>query len=227
MAQSGPDKSAAVPLERERELTIQLLTDHFAQDNLSVDELERRIALVFQAKSVPALRDLTKDLATAAVEAEPARKSKGKGKSRDKVATVGEAPLPEAFAPERDRIVSVMAQTRRHGLWQLPRHLDLWSVMSETHLDLTEARLSPGVTEIHIRAVMATVKVIVPPGVRVVVQPSAFMADVSDEIQTQPPVGSQAPVVRITGPVFMAELKVRVRRKEVLSGDLGDETVDD
>jgi hypothetical protein len=226
MAQSGPDKSAPVPLERERELTIQLLTDHFAQDNLSVDELERRIALVFQAKSVPALRDLTKDLASAAPEAQPERKGKGKGKSRDKVATVGEAPLPEAFAPERDRIVSVMAQTRRHGLWQLPRHLDLWSVMSETHLDLTEARLSPGVTEIHVRAVMATVKVIVPPGVRVVVQPSAFMADVSDEILSQPPVGSQAPVVRITGPVFMAELKVRVRKKELLSGDIGDEDVE-
>ena len=222
MAPSGPDKSAPVPLERERELTIQLLTDHFAQDNLSVDELERRIALVFQAKSLPALRELTKDLASAAAEPEPARKTRGKGRSRDKLTTVGEAPLPEAFAPERDRIVSVMAQTRRRGVWHLPRHLDLWSVMSETHLDLTEARLSPGVTEIHIRAVMATVKVIVPPGVRVVVQPSAFMAEVSDEILTQPPVGSQAPVVRITGPVFMAELKVRVRKREILSGDVID-----
>ena len=229
MAQSGPDKSAPVPLERERELTIQLLTDHFAQDNLSVDELERRIALVFQAKSVPALRELTKDLATAAPEAEPARKGKarGRGKRKDQVAVVGEAPLPEAFAPERDRIVSVMAQTRRRGVWQLPRFLDLWSVMSETHLDLTEARLSPGVTEIHVRAFMATVKVIVPPGVRVVVQPSAFMADVSDESLTQPPVGSQAPVVRITGPVFMAELKVRVRKKELLSGDDIDNSVDE
>jgi hypothetical protein len=220
MAPSGPDKPTPVPLERERELTIQLLTDHFAQDNLSVEELERRIALVFRATSVPALRDLTSDLVSQAPEAEPARKGgrRGRGGKKDAIAAPGDAPLPEAFAPESDRIVSVMAQTRRRGVWQLPRHLDLWSVMSETHLDLTEARLSPGVTEIHLRAVMATVKVIVPPGVRVVVQPSAFMAEVSDEVLSQPPVGSQAPVVRITGPVFMAELKVRVRTRELQSG---------
>ena len=229
MAQSSGDKSLPVSLERERELAIQLLTDHFAQDQLSVDELERRIALVFQAKSLPALRDLTKDLAAPQDEDDSRGKARGKGKgrSKDKLATVGAAPVPEAFAPDRDRIVSVMAQTKRRGPFQLPRHLDLWSVMSETHLDLTEARLSPGVTEIHLRAVMATVKVIVPPGVRVVVQPSAFMAEVSDEVLTQPPVGSQAPVVRITGPVFMAELRVRVRRKELQSGDPFEDAIDD
>ena len=223
MAPSGPDKNAPVTLERERELTIQLLTDSFAQDTLSVDELERRIALVFRATSLPALRELTKDLVSEPKEEAPARK----GKRKNAVAAVGEAPLPDAFVPERDRIVSVMAQTRRRGMWQLPRHLDLWSVMSETHLDLTEARLSPGVTEIHVRAVMATVKVIVPPGVRVVVQPSAFMAEVNDDVQTQPALGTQAPVVRITGPVFMAELKVRVRTRELPAGELADESLDE
>jgi hypothetical protein len=72
------------------------------------------------------------------------------------------------------------------------------------------------VTEIHLRAVMAAVKVIVSPAVRVVVQPSAFMSSVADEIGNQPPVGSGAPVVRITGPVVMSELKVVVRRRELL-----------
>lgn len=186
-------------LERERELTIELLSDHFAQDNLSLDELERRIELAYRASSLPALRDLTKDL----------RRDEGA------VVPAPDAPLPEVFAPERDRIVSVMTQTKRRGMWQPARHLDLWSVMSETHLDLTRARLSPGVTEIHVRALMAAVKVIVPPGVRVVVQPSAFMAEVSDEALDPPPVGSNAPVVRITGGLVMSELKVRVRTREL------------
>ena len=204
MAPSGPDRHP-VSLQGERDRTIELLSEHFAQDNLTLDQLEQRIDLAYQASSIPALRELTKDLQTdaGAVVARPA------------------APLPEVFAPERDRIVSIMANTKRRGTWQPPRHLDVWSVMSETLLDLTEARLLAGVTEIHLRAIMASVKVIVPPGVRVVVQPSAFMAEVSDEVLEQPPVGSQAPVVRITGRVIMTELKVVVRHRERLSS--GDE----
>lgn len=203
MAPSGPEKPA-VSLERERDLTIELLSDHFAHDNLTLDELELRIEQAYRASSPSALRELTKDLRTQAGAVVPRP----------------EAPLPEVFAPEQDRIVSIMATTKRRGAWQPPRHLDVWSVMSELLLDLTEARLLAGVTEIHLRAVMASVKVIVPPGVRVVVQPSAFMAEVSDEALDAPPVGSQAPVVRITGPVFMAELKVVVRHRERLtSGD--------
>ena len=75
--------------------------------------------------------------------------------------------------------------------------------------------LASGVTEIHLRAVMAAVRVIVPPGVRVVVQPNAIMSSVIDDMEDQPPVGSGAPVVRITGPVIMSELKIKVRVREL------------
>jgi hypothetical protein len=199
MAQSGPDKPV-VSLERERERTIELLSQHFAHDNLSLDELERRLEQVYRASSVSALRDLTRDLPTDAAEAQERRA----------------VAVPEAFAPEHDRIVSIMAETKRRGMWRAPKRLDVWCIMSDTTLDLTEALLTSAVTEIHLRAVMAAVKVIVSPGVRVVVQPSAFMSSVADEIANQPPVGSGAPVVRITGPVVMAELKVVVRRRELL-----------
>lgn len=199
MAQSGPDHPV-VPLERERERTIELLSQHFANDNLSLDELESRLERVYRAASVPALRELTKDLPTDAVEAQERRA----------------VAVPDAFAPESDRIVSIMAETKRRGVWRPPKRLDLWCIMSDTTLDLTQAQLTSGVTEIHFRAVMAAVKIIVPPGVRVVVQPSAFMSSVTDDLLDQPAVGSGAPVLRITGPVIMTELKVKVRRRELL-----------
>lgn len=205
MARSGPEQQV-VSVEREREKTIALLSEHFAQDNLSLEELERRIEQAYRASSVSSLRALTSDLHQSAAEP-PAEAPHGHA----------HAPLPEIFAPQQDRIVSILAQTNRRGVWQPPKRLDVWSIMSETHLDLTQARLSPGVTEIHLRAIMATVKVSVPPGVRVVVQPSAFMAEVADDVLDPPPVGSNAPVVRITGPVVMAELKVRVRARERLA----------
>jgi hypothetical protein len=194
-----PRSDLPVSLEHERERTIEVLSRHFAYDNLSLDELERRMEQVYRAGSVPALRELTKDLPLEATEAEERRA----------------VAVPEAFAPERDRIVSIMAETKRRGVWRPPKRLDVWSIMSDTKLDLTEAVLSSGVTEIRLRAVMAAVRVIVPPGVRVVVQPSAFMSAVDDDMEDQPPVGSGAPVVRITGPVFMSELKVKVRMREL------------
>lgn len=186
--------------ELERERTIELLSRHFAHDNLTLDELERRIEESYRASTVPALRDLTRDLPTDAVEAQQQRA----------------APLPEVFVGERDRIVSIMAETKRRGVWRPARHLDVWSIMSDTRLDLTEATLSSGVTEIELHGLMCTVKVIVPPGVRIVVQARAFMATVSDESYDPPQVGSGAPVVRITGTLVMGELKVRVRSREQL-----------
>jgi len=193
-----PRADVPVPLEQERQRTIELLSKHFAYDNLSMDELERRLEQVYRAASVPALRELTNDLPVDVAESQ----------ERQAVA------LPEAFAPERDRIVSIMAETKK-SVWRPPKRLDLWCIMSDTKLDLTEAALGAGVTEIRLRAVMAAVRIIVPPGVRVVVQPSAFMSSVVDDVEDQPPVGSGAPVIRILGPVIMSELKIKVRTREL------------
>ena len=188
-------------LDAEREKAIAVLSRHFADDTLSLEELERRIERVYQAQTGVAVRDVTRDLPeTAGV---PVSHAGG---------------VPEVYNREDDRIVSVMAQTVRRGPWHPARRLRVWSVMSETELDLTHAQLAPGVTEIHLTAVMTQVKIILPPGVRAVVQPGAFMAEVSEEIFDQPALGTGAPVVRITGPVVMAELKVSVRTRELLDG---------
>ena len=201
MAPSGPD--LPVSLDRERERTIALLGDHFAQDNLSLEELEHRIEEAYRARDLPALRDLLKDLPT--------------DEQTRAVAPRQSAPARDIFVAEDGRIVSVMSQTSRRGIWHVPRSLDVWSVMSETNLDLTQAVLGSGVTEIDLHGIMTSIRIVVPPGVRVVMQAGSFMAEVSDLTDDPPPVGSGAPVVRITGFVFMAELKVTVRRRELLS----------
>ena len=187
-----------VSLEREREQTIELLSKHFAQDNLSIEELERRIEQAYRAVSVHALRELERDLPQLTGAPPPPRVA---------------APLPAVFTPERDRIVSVMAETKRRGLWRPARHLDVWCVMSDTKLDLTEAILPGGVTEIELHGLMCAVRVIVPAGVRVVVQATAFMATV-DESDESPRARGDGPVIRITGTLIMGELKVRVRTRE-------------
>ena len=199
MAPSGPE--LPVSLQQERERAIALLGEHFAQDNLSLEELERRIERAYRAPDLQSLKALMKDLPSAdlaAVAPSP----------RSAVAS------PEIYPLEEGRVVSIMSNTKRGGIWQPPRFLDVWAIMSETLLDMTRAVLQPGVTELEVRGLMTTVKIIVPPGVRVVTQASSFMAEVSDLTLDPPPVGSGAPVIRITGWVVMGELKVVVRRTE-------------
>lgn len=197
MTRESGQPDVPVPLARERERVIGLLSDHFAYDSISLDELERRIDRAYRATSVEELREVTRDLPADAAEARERRT----------------APVPEAFAPAEERLLSIMAETKRRGVWRPPRRLDVWSIMSDTRLDLRQAILPSGVTEIHLRAVMTAVRVIVPPGVRVVVQAEAVMSSVHDEPYEPPSVGSGAPVVRITGFVVMGELKVRVRAR--------------
>lgn len=204
MAKTPPPKpeGVIVSVEGERERTIALLSQHFAQDNLSLEELERRIEAAYKAPTVPALRDLTRDLVTEAPAA-PA----GKAGKRD-------VPAPLEYAPEREKINSIMSSTVRKGVWRPARRIDLRSIMSEATLDLTQAVLPPGVTEIRMLALMSSAKIIVPPGVRVVIQPSSIMSSVSDETMEPPAVGSGAPVVRLTGILVMSELRAVVRRRE-------------
>ena len=203
------EEPAIVTVDGERERTIALLSQHFAQDNLSLEELEKRLEAVYQAKSVTAVRELTRDL----VVDSPAAPSS--------LAPVRSTPsaVSTDYPLEHERITSIMSETKRTGPWQVARKLNVWSVMSETKLDLTQAILQPGVTEIKLNALMASVKVIVPPGVRVVLQAGALMGSVSDETVNPPAVGSGAPVVRITGRVVMSELVALVRRRELGAGD--------
>jgi hypothetical protein len=210
VAKKGAKQQEAVgvvTVEGERERAIALLSEHFAQDNLSLDDFEKRVEMVYKASSVPALRDLTRDLTPAA----PAAAAVAQKDSAD--------PRPvQVEALERESIRSIMSSAKRGGVWRPARHVDLLTVMSESELDLTQAVLQPGVTEIRLRGLMAQVKVIIPPGVRVVLQPSSIMSSVSDETLDPPAVGSGAPVVRITGTVVMTELRAVVRRREG-SGD--------
>jgi hypothetical protein len=207
--QAPPKEITIVTVEGEREKTIELLSKHFAQDNLSLEELELRIESAYRASTVPALRDLTKDLEVApepgAVAAVPARAAKG-------------AAVVADYGLEHERIRSIMSETKRLGPWNPAKKIDVLCVMSETVLDLTQAVLQPGVTEIKLRCLMASVKIIVPPGVRVVLQAGAFMSSVSDETIDPPAVGSGAPVVRVTGTVMMTELIAVLRKRELSAG---------
>src|SRR3954468_10551628 len=158
MSAQGPEHRPPVSMEQARERTIDLLSTHFANDALTLEELERRMELAYRATSMTELAALTSDLEVAA----PAAVSR----------TEPEASL--AITLDHDRLVSVMGETQRRGTWAVPQHLDVVAIMSDTLIDLTHASLPTGIIDIHVKALMASVRIIVPSGVRIANRMSAF-----------------------------------------------------
>lgn len=185
-------------LSQLRERAIEQLSAHFAQDDLTLEELERRIEQAYRAENAVELDALTADLRERAMLPPP-------------TAQPGVAPRQrmEVGTREYDRILAVMSETRRTGLWSVPQRLDLVSIMSDTKIDLSSAELPDGVVDLHVRAVWTSLKIILPPGLRVVNRMSAFMASVNNDADevAGPAVG---PVVRLTGLALMAEVKIVV-----------------
>jgi hypothetical protein len=207
------DAPPPVPsLARAREQKISELSQHFANDDLSLDDLERRIERVYRAGNVLELDEITADLRDTA-RAVNSSVAAGHGSSRSV------APIS---APDHARMLAIMGETKRVGRWQVPRQLEVLSIMSDTKLDLTQAVLAPGVTDIHVRAFWSACKIVVPPEMRVINEMHAIMASVTSKAHEMDPPGSKrrgGPVIRLTGTAVMAEVKVVVRKVERVDDD--------
>ena len=210
------DAPTPVPsLARAREQKISELSQYFANDDLTLDELERRIERVYRAGNVLELDEITADLRSVA---QPA--------SQQLAPTGGSSGSAAPVAPPAGtRMLAIMGETRRVGRWQVPRQLDVLSIMSDTKLDLTQAAVAPGITEIHVRAFWSACKIVVPPNMRVINEMHAIMASVTSKAHEMdaPGARSTGPVIRLTGTALMAEVKVVVRTVESVHDDDDDD----
>ena len=204
-----PDSSFPIAsLARAREQKINELSTHFANDDLSLEDLERRIERVYKAASVVELEEITADLRQA-VAPPPESQS---------LSTPGSKIVTSAYRAAEARILALMSSTRRVGRWAVPQRLDVVAIMSDTKLDFTHAVMPDGITDIHLRAVMSSCKLVVPPNVRVINETHSVMSTVrsrADELlPDDAPASRSSPVIRLTGIALMADVKVVVRRVE-------------
>lgn len=206
-----PDSADSSPtsplLPRVREAKIDELSRHFANDDLSLEDLERRIERVYKAGSLAELESITADLQGLSVPVPSAQ---------TRPARVSSAPVSAGSGSDHGRILAIMSETRRTGRWTVPRRLEVVSVMSDTKLDLTQAILPAGVIDVEVRAVWAACKITIPPGVRVINETHAIMAAVrtkGDDLEAVA-ANPSMPTIRLRGLALMAEVKVVVRRRE-------------
>ena len=202
----SPDHKPVLSVADERERVLQELSFHFAQDNLSLDELETRMERAYKSATVAELQQLVADL--------PRAEAPGRAPAAPLV------PAPaEALVADRERVMSVMSETKRGGPWLMPQRLELLAVMSDTTIDLTQATLPAGIIDIHIRSLWAAVKIIVPPGLQVVNRLTSLMGSVGgggepDDERRGLPAWRSNTVIRLSGWAVMAEVQTHVRKLE-------------
>lgn len=208
----GPFAEEAHAPERQR--TIDVLCEAFANDELEVEEFERRVEAAHRASSSEELRYLLTGLPSASVPA-PVPK---KGRSSQTVPAAGTSPSPANVpAPYMGEVrewsvsVGVMGGNSQSGYWVPARKNVVIGVLGGCEMDLREAQLAPGVTEIIVVAFMGGVEVVVPPWLQVEVSGIGIMGGFEHNQSTPPLPTPGGPIVRISGLAMMGGASVSVR----------------
>jgi hypothetical protein len=178
-----------VSIEDARERAIRVLTDSYAYDAISEGEFEWRLSALMRASTTPELDAAVADLVSA---------SQGLMRIHDRT------PLTEG------RITGIMSEVTRRGAWRLPERLEVRAVMCQMTIDLRYAVVPHGCALI-VKATMANVQVIVPPGMSVGFDVSALLGAAGcDATDALIPRGAM-PDIRVVGSALMAEVRVRVK----------------
>lgn len=159
-----------------REEAAALLARGFAEDALTLEEFEDRVAMVWRASTEEELGALVADL-PAPIRA-PA------------------VPATGALAPAPSRIRVVLGNHERGGAMELPQRLDLRVVAGNAELDFRHATFPHPVTEIAIDAIFGNVEITVPAGMTVENHGIGLLGS----FECRPPGGSaRRGSIRITG----------------------------
>jgi hypothetical protein len=194
---SSESKPALVTLRDHRDRVIDALSEHFARDDLSMDEYEKRVDRAHCATSITALDQLLSDL-----------------QPLEEPSLALTRPQPTALdvsRPRRKRVVAIMGGVDRKGQWVVPSELRVTAIMGGVDLDFREALLPPGITEVTVRAIMGGVDIIVPPNVAVEADGFAIMGGFEEMHRAPAAPDPDRPLLRISGFALMGGVDIDTR----------------
>ncbi len=209
-----PDDTPSPPLQKSRQVTIDALCEHFANDVMAVEEFERRVDVAHRASSSEELKALLQDMpgggdlpATTTVGASMPVASRGYG--------VTDA----AHVRDSQFMVAILGGSSRKGRWTPARTNHAIAIMGGTELDFREAQMPPGVTTVQVFTMCGGVEIIVPPGMRVESHGVGIMGgfDHAEDAGVDP--DPDAPVLRITGVAIMGGVEIKSRFTGETAGD--------
>ncbi|MFC4532591.1 DUF1707 SHOCT-like domain-containing protein [Sphaerisporangium dianthi] len=173
----GPAPHELRASDDDRERVAAVLRDAVADGRLTPDEHEERVERVYTARTLGELAVLTGDL------------------------------LPEHLQPlqaDGRPVMALFRSEQREGRWVVPSHYAVTAVGTGVTLDLREALLQSSHITVQATVVGATLTLIVPEGVRVIIPASAVMAGKKNQVREA--LAPDAPVIEITGVIMMGNV---------------------
>jgi hypothetical protein len=186
-----PPTPPLVALEREKDQARTLLGDGYARDLITQAELDRRLEALEHATAVAEVQSLTEDLRGHETALAPAHGGRG-------------------LAPAPQRIGAVLSSIERKGAFSLRERTDVRVVLGSATLDLRQAELSAGETELRVNVKLGSLDLVVPPGWRIDNQATAFLSAIDEDESARPALPGQR-VVRIVGRVVLGALTIHER----------------
>jgi hypothetical protein len=190
-------------VSQSRQVTVDALCEHFANDEMSVEEFERRVEAAHKADSIQELKDLLADLPGASP---PAKRATVPAEAPKRKYRVTDA----AHVREREVMVAILGGSSRKGKWSPARKNYAFAIMGGAELDFREAILAPGVTEVQVVAAWGGIDILVPPGLNVESHGIGLMGGF-DHVTDISPGDPDGPTLRITGIACMGGVNIQVR----------------
>ena len=194
------EPTGPAPDAEQRDAAAARLTQAFAEGRLELEDLEQRLEIVMRCASVADLALTLTGLGTPAELSEPDVS----------------VPAP-SFRTDRPRAsprtIVVMSGAHRRGRWVPSPVHRVYALMGGAKLDLRDAELPPGITEIRVNVLMGGVRVIVSPDLDLEVDGWAIFGGIEKRHMHPAPLENQMRRVRIHARIALGRLDVRVRQR--------------
>ncbi|HUO70185.1 MAG TPA: DUF1707 domain-containing protein [Solirubrobacteraceae bacterium] len=192
--------------DRERERAAELLREAMASGRLSVDELDERMRLVFDAKTRPELERLVGDVIVPADDRHPIAAQGAE------VASDGPRPPVRAGAEGTRRVLSILSGSERKGRWRLAPTCSVVNVLGGSELDLSDAELAAERVELKIFTLLGGAKIVLPDGLDVEISEVAILGGNAIDVGDEQP-GHGGPVVHLRLVTILGGVEVRRRSR--------------
>ena len=206
------EANRALPsLDDARGKAVDILSEHFAHDLLSLEEFEQLVGRVQEARNVAGISAVVDPFRT-----HPDGPQRGGAGTTSPLwggtpAHPGWTTRDPGLERARDSAVAVLGETKRTGHWVPARMTTVVATLGSVEIDLRDAALGPGEFVFDIRSILGSVEIIAPLGLQVECGGSAILGSIDPGRPEPVAPGAERPLVRLNCMCLLGEIEVDFR----------------